>query len=157
MTKWILKNILIICLAFAVCVGSWSIFTNVQILCSIRLKMSMEYSPIHPRIHLSTSVHSHTINKQQWARSTGSHTFTSLNTASQMFDAWCGALAHELFLYFSRHSSSSIIKIQVYLAFNCPKNLIPELESLFFFQHNFLQSLTWPSCWRKLPVVCPLL
>ena len=42
------------------------------------------------------------LNKQQWACSTGSHTCPKHNTSSTTCDSSCGALDHELFLYFSR-------------------------------------------------------
>lgn len=71
--------------------------------------------------HINSHIHS----------STGSHSFPGHNTASAMFDTWCGMLRIMNFSFPSPFFSLSISLVHVTLGFTSPENLIPEHGSLF--------------------------
>ncbi len=120
--------------AFVVCLGSLSICTVKHAsyrFCSIWLNVSRGYSLKDLRIHPATSVSSYIINKHQWARSIGSHTCPCYNTATSMFDTWCGVLWIMSCSFLSPYFSLPISLVQVNYGFISLKNCIPEHGMLF--------------------------
>lgn len=71
--------------------------------CSICLKLSREYTPVHFKI-IPVSINSHIINKYQWPGSTGSHTCLCHNIASSILGRWYDIL--QIMIYFSPLSFS---------------------------------------------------
>lgn len=86
---------------------------------------------LHLRIHPSSSICSHIINKLQWSSSTGSHVNVIMLPTPCLTNnvIYFGSWAVSLPLH--------ILQVQVNLCLICPKNLNPELDTLF--QMHFIK------------------